>query len=273
MQQAMLNDFSTAHTVSAAIKTNWLNYHYAMWQSPKVELSISPYLNWLITDIPDYFLNLVVCTQLPEHGIETLVEKAMNHFEKNNVPRFMWFVEEGVQAENLKHHLAARGLTFRESFATKMAAHLENLSENISMPKGLEIVPVENRTTLKQWIHLTSRGFGIPAEYEDTWCDIFDNTVFNAPFRTYLGVLNGQPVGTAQLFTSAGVAGIYNITCAPEARCQGVATALTKTALLDARQLGYRVSVLQASQAGAKVYRKLGFQDYGNLSAFMWKRN
>lgn len=271
--QAMLNDFSSAHSVSAAIKANWLNYHYSMWQSPKAELSISPYLNWLITDIPDYFLNLVVSTQLPEHGIEKLVEKAMHHFEKNNVPRLMWFVEEGVQAENLKHHLSNHGLTFRECFATKMAASLENIPENIPMPKGFSIVPVKDRGTLKQWIHLVSRGFGIPEEHENTWCDIFDNTVFNAPFRTYLGILNGQPVGTAQLFASAGVAGIYNITCIPEARCQGVATALTSTALHDARHMGYRVSVLQASQAGAKVYSKLGFQKYGNLSAFMWKRN
>lgn len=271
--QATLTDYSKTHAVNTAIKTNWLNYHYTMWQSPKAELSVSPYLNWLITEIPDYFLNLVVCTQLPEHGVAKLVENAMNHFEKNNVPKLMWFVEEGVQAENIKHHLSNHGLTYRESFATKMAVSLENVSENIPMPKGLSIVPVEDRDTLKQWIHLVSRGFGIAEEHEDTWCDIFDKTVFNSPFRTYLGVLNGKPVATAQLFASAGVAGVYNITCIPEARCQGVATALTQTALRDARQMGYRVSVLQASKAGVNVYRKLGFQEYGNLSAFMWKRN
>ena len=67
------------------------------------------------------------------------------------------------------------------------------------------------------------------------------------------------------------VAGIYNVTCIPEARGQGIGAAVTLAALLQAREIGYRISILQASQQGYSVYSRLGFQDYGKLSVYLWE--
>ena len=89
--------------------------------------------------------------------------------------------------------------------------------------------------------------------------------------RSYLAVLNGQAVGTSQLFLSAGVAGIYSVTCLPEARRQGVGAAITLAALLEARMMGYRISILQASEQGCNVYRRLGFQAYDKLNIYLWE--
>jgi len=125
--------------------------------------------------------------------------------------------------------------------------------------------------TLKQWIHVAGIGFGVREEFEDIWYDFFVEAIFDMRFRTYLALLNGQPVGTSQLFLSAGVAGIYNVTCIPEARGQGIGAAVTLAPLLQARKLGYRISILQASQRGYSVYRRLGFQDFGKLSVYLWE--
>ena len=251
--QDILRDLSNTNLVKAAVKANWENYHYCLWQSPNVELSISPYLTWLLTGIPDHFMNLVVCTKLPEAGVEELIENAMTHFRAINVTRLSWLIKEGVPADEVKNHLLAHGLTFRESFATEMAADLTELPETIILPGNLSIVRVEDREALQNWIHVASISFGVAQALEDTWCDFFDSVVFDLPFRTYLAVLNGKPVGTAQLFLSAGVAGIYNVTCIPEARGQGIGAAITMAPLLEARKIGYRVSILQASELGYKV--------------------
>ena len=110
-------------------------------------------------------------------------------------------------------------------------------------------------------------------DVEDIWYSFFAETVFDNPFRTYLALLNGKPVGTSQLFTSGGVAGIYNVSSIPEARGQGVGTAITLSPLLEACERGYHVGVLQASSMGYNVYRKLGFEDFGKLSVFLWENN
>ena len=101
----------------------------------------------------------------------------------------------------------------------------------------------------------------------------FVGAIFNQKFRTYLALLDGKPVGTSQLFLSEGVAGIYNVTCKPEARGQGIGSAITLAPLLEARQMGYRIGILQASKEGYDVYRRLGFQDYGKLSVYLWEND
>jgi predicted acetyltransferase len=113
----------------------------------------------------------------------------------------------------------------------------------------------------------------VAAEYEKVWYDFFAEAVFDQPFWTYLAFLNGQSVATSQLFLSAGVAGIYNVTCVPEARGQGIGAAITQAPLLDARAIGYRVGILQASKLGYPVYRRLGFQDFGKMSLYLWENN
>ena len=116
-----------------------------------------------------------------------------------------------------------------------------------------------------------SVGFGISEFGERRFFELYVALGFERPVRSYLAVLNGLPVATSQLFLSAGVAGIYNVTCLPGARRQGIGAAVTLTALLEARRQGYRISILQASTLGYPVYRRLGFQDYGKLNFYEWK--
>jgi GNAT superfamily N-acetyltransferase len=267
----ILRDFSADRLVRKAIKANWENYHYCLAVSPSVELSISRYLTWFITNVPDHFMNLVVCTQLPSKGMDELVENALTHFRSSNIGKVTWLIQEGVPEAEIKNHLLSHGLTYSESNGAEMAADLEWIPDQPPLPSGLRIVRVEDKPTLRQWIHVASAGFGVAEQYEAVWYEFFAEAVFEQPFWTYLALLNGRPVGTSQLFLSAGVAGIYNVTCLPDARGQGIGTAITQAPLLDARAIGYRISILQASDAGARVYRRLGFQDFGGLSVYLWE--
>ena len=139
--------------------------------------------------------------------------------------------------------------------------------------QGLKIIPVIDSSALRQWIHIASIGFRIGEEFEKVWYELVAEVIFDMRFRTYLALLNGKPVGTSQLFLSRGVAGIYNVSCIPEARGRGIGTAITLAPLLEARQKGYRIGILQASSKGYGIYRRLGFQDYGNLSVFLWEND
>ena len=265
-------DLSDTKLVKTVIKANWENYHYCLGRSPTVELSVGRYLTWFVTNMPDHFMNLVVCTELPPEGIDSLIKNALTHFKSLNIKKLSWLIQENVPANEIKKHLEAHGLTFRESFATEMAVDLTNLQEQQPVPSGLKIVPVEGETLLRKWIHIASIGFGISQDVENIWHEFFADAVCDRPFRTYLALLNGEPVATSQLFTSAGVAGIYNVTCLPAARGQGIGAAITLAPLLDARSMGYRVGILQASSMGRRVYQRLGFQDFGKLSLYLWEQ-
>lgn len=269
----ILSQHSAEKSVKAAIRTNWKNYHYCMGSSPNVELSIGRYLTWLMTDLPDYFINLVVCNQLPSAGADDLIESALTHFRSMNIKKLSWLVHEGVASTEIYKVLLAHGLTFRELFATEMAINLSSLPKNQPVHPDVRIIPVVDGCALRQWIHVASIGFKISEKFEKIWYDFFVDAIFNPQFRTYLALLNGKPVGTSQLFLSEGVAGIYYVSCIPEARGQGIGSAITLTPLLEAREMGYRIGILQASKQGHNVYRRLGFQDFGNLSLYLWEND
>lgn len=267
----ILADLSERKLVKTVIRANWENYHYCLGRSPSVELSVGKYLTWLVTNMPDHFMNLVVCTQLPAEGVDKLIDHALDHFRALNIRKLSWLTEEGLPAAGIKYCLEKRGLTFSESFATEMAADIIGIQEKVPLPANLQIIAVEDEETLRAWIHTASIGFRVPPEFENTWYDFFVEVVCAPPFRTYLALLDGEPVATSQLFTSAGVAGIYNVTCRPEARGQGIGSAVVLAALLAAREMGYRVGILQASAMGYNVYRRIGFQDFGKLSLYLWE--
>ena len=64
------------------------------------------------------------------------------------------------------------------------------------------------------------------------------------------------------------MAGIYDVATLPETRGRGLGSALTLAPLLDARQAGYRIGVLQSSEMGFGVYKKMGFRHLCQIENF-----
>ena len=71
----------------------------------------------------------------------------------------------------------------------------------------------------------------------------------------------------------AGVAGLSSVATVPEARRQGIGTAVTLHLLEQARAMGYRIGVLFSSDMAVGVYRKLGFREYRKGSFYVWTAN
>src|SRR5678815_2650402 len=119
--QNILSDFSAERLVKNAIKANWENYHYCLGRAPCVELSIGRHLTWFVTNMPDHFMNLVVCTDLPDDGIHELIGNTLAHFRALNIRKLTWLTDDGPLATEIRKHLLAYGSTFQEAFSQEMA--------------------------------------------------------------------------------------------------------------------------------------------------------
>ena len=87
--------------------------------------------------------------------------------------------------------------------------------------------------------------------------------------QRWIGRVDGAVVATSRVCLGAGVAGLYAISTLGAHRGRGYGRALTIAALRAAASLGYRIGVLQASDLGYGVYRRLGFRELFRYDVFV----
>jgi ribosomal protein S18 acetylase RimI-like enzyme len=149
-----------------------------------------------------------------------------------------------------------------------MAIDLHEMNESIRAVDGFEIHEVRDEESLRIWAGIFVNGYGLPSDWESLTTDLWLKLGLDFPMLNYLGYLNGKPVSTSSVFHGGGVAGIYCVATLPEGRGKGIGAAITLKPLQDARQLGYRIGVLQSSRMGFDVYKKLGFRHLCQIENF-----
>ncbi len=87
--------------------------------------------------------------------------------------------------------------------------------------------------------------------------------------RHYLAWVGNTPVGTASLVLSDGMAGVWNVGTMPEYRHRGVAATLMHHILSEARAMGYKSSMLLASNEGQPLYERLGYETLSHIRVFV----
>ena len=125
-----------------------------------------------------------------------------------------------------------------------------------SAPSGLRVSRVTS-ATVDDYAEVLSAGFAIPREIADA---LLGPWLFGEADRAgFLGTIDAKAIGSAALFRSDGVAGVYNIATVPQSRSSGVGTAMTCAAIAAGRKAGSDCAILQASQQGEPVYQRMGF--------------
>jgi len=92
-------------------------------------------------------------------------------------------------------------------------------------------------------------------------------------FQFYLGIYNEKPVSSLILFEGSDAAGVYYVSTLPEARRKGIAADMTTKILYDAKNKGYEICVLHASEEGYPLYKKIGFKEYYTTKIFKMDKN
>ena len=265
----ILKDLSTPALVMA-IEANQFELWRILAKMLQTELHHEPDMIWLSTDIPFYLCNIVGRVQLDTNDINARIDATLTQFKSRGMP-MSWWTGPATRPTDLGKYLEAHGLTHVEDYPG-MAVDLLKLNVDLSVPPGLTIERVGDVEGLEKWIHPFTIGIGYPDYFAKI---IFDSTAalgfgLHLPMRHYVGLLKGEPVACSTLILGSGVAGIYNVATVPEACRQGIGTTMTLAPLREARTLGYRVAILQSSQMGMGVYRRLGFKEYCKIGMYMW---
>jgi GNAT superfamily N-acetyltransferase len=181
---------------------------------------------------------------------------------------FSWWVGPADRPADLGQVLVEVGLQQAET-ELAMAADLSLLPQ-ADAPRSLHITRVRAEPELRAFARLNAANWTPPDAhvlrfYEQTAAALL---AADCPLWLYVGYLDGEPVATSELTVGGGVVGLYNISTSLPYRGRGFGSALTVRPLLDARAQGQHTAILQAAAEGVRVYERVGFRAFGEITEY-----
>lgn len=228
-------------------------------------------------------------TRLTPDEVENQITETIAWFEQRNAPFFYWWAEATSTPDDLGQRLAARGMKAIEDpslaagikptnlGAPCMVATLNRMNEAVlnQLPADFVIETVQDDRGLLDFKRVFTEGYEIPDWAGQAWVDATqDIGIGRTPWKMYIGKLGGKPVATNMVFAGGGVAGVYAVATIPAVRGKGIGSAITLKPLLEAREIGYRYSVLFATEMGVPVYKRLGFRlTPVKINRYLWRKS
>ena len=214
------------------------------------------------TDLPD--LNRIMAAdadRLPDAGtIEAVLDEMAAY------PALSWWIPPGPCQADLETRLSAHGLAVSPSDPEAAGMVMDLVATPALEPlAGVAIDLALSEDALDEAAHVSAAGFGMPDEAGDLVAEICRRMSAHpdGPGRYFVARLAGRPVATSIGVLDGDTVGVYMVATLPEARGRGIGRAITLATLLDGRDRGARIGVLEASTMGHPVYAKLGFRDIG----------
>lgn len=234
--------------------------HVSWLQERTAGMFVSDADGAMVTDsgLPSDTFN-VVC----HSRADVRIDRVLAHFETVRRP-FSWWVGPEDLPVDLSALLEEAGLHAAES-ELAMSLELHTLAD-VRVPEPLRIERVRTREQLADFARIAAPADpAAVAFYAQTAAAALTS---DCPLRFYLGYADDQAVASSEVTLTGTIAGVYNVSTLPEHRRRGFGTAMTAAPLLEARRDGATLAILQATPAGASIYRRIGFRSNGEITEY-----
>ena len=219
------------------------------------------------TGVPADVLNGVLGPRMDQRTVGPRIAEVMAYFKRERLP-MTWFLGPSSGPDDLERTLAERGLRPGDPIPG-MAVDLDTIPP-MEFSQDVRVEEVTDDAALKVCSHTAANGFQLPPEAVDGYMRFVESYGFGPRRRWFLGYLDGSAASVALVVLHRRVAAVYCVATLPEMRGRGLGNAVTLAAISAAKQAGYKVAVLEASDMGLPVYKRLGFQELCKLRTMTW---
>ncbi len=263
---------STVENIVTAIEANLLSWLEVFAVLEGAVTDHSHGMKRTITNIPMSLFNSIMDARLEPESVKPAIEYVLADARARNVP-VLWWIGPSTRPADLAASLLSSGFSPDED-GPGMAVELDSLNEHLPAADGVTILPANDDASWSAWCEAMAAGYEIPAARADFAKEHWHNLLSKAPVQmisSYTAWKQNQPVATSLLMLGGGVAGIYAVSTIPAERRKGIGAQVTLHALKAARDLGYKLGILQSSEMGFRVYSSLGFREYCRITSYRWK--
>ena len=211
--------------------------------------------------VKNSLLHRVVRVNVSDSRVDPLIDSALSYFKERKF-ECAFTLSPLDRPVNLGERLQRRGFTF----ALQAVAML---CDRAAQPFAHGNVKIEepNPGRYGIWANTMCRSFDFPDDV-----GALGRRVLDIPeIRLYLAYQDGEPAGTALLYSEHGMGCVDFVGTLPQHRRKGVASSLTARAVADSQAMGNRWTVLEvaADSAAERVYEKIGFRPMHNRPRYV----
>jgi GrpB-like predicted nucleotidyltransferase (UPF0157 family)/predicted acetyltransferase len=254
----------TQEKIIKAMEAN-LNVHLTYFSQflNQIELIRIPGYTIVNSGLPDDTFNTVSDADFSTIDADKKIQEVTDYFSQNHTP-FSWWVSPHDKPEKLTEFLVKNNYKNTENNIA-MSFDLDAWNGEITPPPELKIIRALDEKTLQDFACVLTNDKESFKKYFSWIASVLTE---NDPIEYYVGYVNNKPVVRGLICFYAQVAGLHWLSTDPEMRKKGYGAALQQFRLKRAKELGYHVAVLQASEQGYPLYKKLGYQKCGIVSEY-----
>jgi ribosomal protein S18 acetylase RimI-like enzyme len=131
-------------------------------------------------------------------------------------------------------------------------------------PDGIEVRVVADGPAVVDYGRVVALANDDPGERERAPLLFHDDTIIAPHIAAFVAYLGAEPVACAMTLVSHRVAGVFYVATVEHARRRGLGDALTRRAARAGFEMGAEAAWLGASEMGAGLYRRIGFEALGS---------
>ncbi len=216
-----------------------------------------------------------------ERDLNEIIANCGRYYRQRNVRWSFWVCDDLLEPparRNNREIFTEAGLRVISRAPGMVASALFPPSRPIP---EIECRPVNDAASRSAFTGLTVSCFDIPIgvaraiyERESAW---------NGLYRGFVGFVKGTPVAIVALVRAGGALGVYSLGTVPEYRHKGYGEALLRAASAsyraasgddsrdpsDSQTAEQEPMVLESTEAGYRLYRRIGFQDVTNFTVYL----
>lgn len=187
---------------------------------------------------------------------------ALMHYKTKGLEYCIW-----INEENLSQQVKKAFKTFDiEEQASEVGMGMDlNAYEPISDDTHQNIKEVRDEEQLATYARVLAENWSPPDQnvlrYYNRTSDHYLNPTNRIKLLIYYH--EGQPASCVELFPSdSETIGFYGFATLEKFRGRGIGTSLLTFALNKAKELDYKNAILQGTEDGLNIYKRIGFNDY-----------
>lgn len=239
--------------------------HFAQYLN-QVELIRIPIYTLVNSGLQDDTFNYVLAADLLPNTVDSAIRSICQLYGEKDVP-FSWWVGPYSKPDDLTDHLERHGFVNTESNIA-MYFDLDEWDGVINPLPELDIIQAKDEKTLRDFALVLANDKKAFTQYFSWIAAVLSG---DDPIEYYVGYVNGTPVVRGLSCYFAQVAGLHWLSTADNERKKGYGAAMQYHRLKRAKELGYHIAVLQASEQGYSLYRKLGYKECGVYKEYKLK--